>query len=221
LLSTLEILSGRKVYFLEEPLEITTPTGATIVKYYAKDNAKAPPFRIEKIGYGAGSYKSARPDVLRIFIGERDAPSQEEEVWVIESDIDDMDMEYVGAVADQIRQAGALDVLYFPVYMKKGRMGIRLSVSTNMEHLENILDKLFLETTTFGIRIRKDQRRVLRREENTVETSLGKVRLKRGYDDKGNLLKTHIEFEDVKRLSEEKGIPYRTMLVALKKEVEA
>ncbi|MCX5804891.1 MAG: nickel pincer cofactor biosynthesis protein LarC [Proteobacteria bacterium] len=218
---TLEILSGFSTVFLEEPLELTTPTGATIVRHYVRDrNIPPPAFKIDKIGYGAGTYKTDKPDVLRIFIGKSEEPAfEEEDVRVIETDIDDMEMEYIGAIADRIRSAGALDVLYFPVYMKKGRIGIRLSITTKIETLQRVTEMLFAETTTFGLRLRTEHRNVLRREEKLVETSYGTINVKYGYDGKGNLIKTHIEFEDVKKIAEEKGLPYRSVLEMLESEV--
>lgn len=219
---TLEILSGFNTVFIEEPLELTTPTGGTIVRYYVRDkNVQPPPFKIEKIGYGVGTYKTDKPDVLRIFIGKTDEPAFEEDVWVVETDMDDMETEYIGAIADRIRAAGALDVLYFPVCMKKGRIGIRLSITLKTETLQHIREMLFAETTTFGLRLRREHRNVLRREEKLVETSYGNIRVKYGYDHNGNLMKTHIEFEDVKKISEEKGIPYRAVLEALRLEVHS
>ncbi len=218
---TLEILSGFNTVFLEEPLELTTPTGATIVRHYVKDRNVPPPvFKIDKIGYGAGTYKSNKPDVLRIFIGESEESVYEEEnVCVIETDIDDMEMEYIGAVADRMRNAGALDVLYFPVHMKKGRIGVRLSIITKAETLQCITEMLFAETTTFGLRLRSEHRNILKRDEKLVQTSYGAVRVKYGYDSNGNLLKTHIEFEDVKKIAEEKDLPYRSVLKLLESEI--
>jgi pyridinium-3,5-bisthiocarboxylic acid mononucleotide nickel chelatase len=218
---TLEILSGFSTVFLEEPLELTTPTGATIVRHYVRDRNISPPaFKIDKIGYGAGTYRTDKPDVLRIFIGKSEEPAfEEEDVRVIETDIDDMEMEYIGAIADRIRSVGALDVLYFPVYMKKGRIGIRLSIMTKTETLQRVTEMLFAETTTFGLRLRTEHRNVLKREEKIVETSYGTINVKYGYDGKGNLIKTHIEFEDVKKIAEEKGLPYRSVLEVLESEV--
>lgn len=218
---TLDILTGFNIVFYEEPFELTTPTGAAIVRHYVKDKITPPSMRIKKTGYGVGTYKTEKPDVLRIFIGETGEEFQEEDVWVIETDIDDMEMEYVGAVADRIRAQGALDCLYFPVYMKKGRFGIRLSVTTKADNLENLIKVLLSETTTFGMRLRKEFRNMLKREERTISTSFGSVRIKNGYDNKGNLIKTHIEFEDIKRLAEERGIPYRVLLDAIKTEIKA
>lgn len=214
---TLEILGDHRLVFYEETLELTTPTGAAIVAYYAKAGEKVPPFKTLHLGHGVGTYKSSRPDVLRLFVGEAGEPSYDEEVWVIETDLDDMEMEYMGAVAGRIRAAGALDVLFFPVSMKKGRMGIRLCVTTGQMELDNIVDMIFAETTTFGMRMCRNMRRVLRREETTVATSLGSVRIKKGFSPEGKLMKTHIEFEDVKAIAEAKGLPYREALEMLKR----
>jgi len=218
--ATVEILSGHRLLFLDEPVELTTPTGATIIRHYVKDKTPAPAFTIQRIGYGMGSYESEKPDILRIFIGHRDDPSHEEEVWLVEVDLDDMEMEYLGAAADRIRQAGALDVLYFPVCMKKGRIGTRLSGTAPLAALQQLIDTVFAETTTFGVRLRREQRRVLRREAKSITTSWGPVRLKNGYDRKGNLIKTHIEFDDVKDIGDREQIPYCKVLEALKAELQ-
>jgi pyridinium-3,5-bisthiocarboxylic acid mononucleotide nickel chelatase len=174
---------------------------------------------VAAVGYGLGSYQTDRPDALRVFVGDTSAPSSDEEVWVIEVDLDDMEMEYLGASAEKLKARGALDVLYWPVYMKKGRVGVRLSVSVSDERLHDLVNAVFLETSTFGMRLRKEGRRVLRRDEKTVETKYGPVRVKHGYNDGGTLLKTHIEFEDVKKIAEEKDMPYRAVLEDLKKEI--
>ncbi|MBA4417971.1 MAG: TIGR00299 family protein [Syntrophus sp. (in: bacteria)] len=220
--ATLEILGGYKTVFLDVSLELTTPTGATIVKHYAKDPGRMPPVNIHRIGYGLGSYVTDKPDALRVFIAETASaePLSDSEVWVIEADLDDMEAEYIGACAERMRKEGALDVLYFPVYMKKGRIGIRLSLTVPDELLDHLVDVVFSETTTFGMRLRMDGRRVLRREVKTIETNYGPVRIKYGYDGKGDCVKTHIEFEDIIHVADEKGIPYRVLLDTLKKELE-
>jgi pyridinium-3,5-bisthiocarboxylic acid mononucleotide nickel chelatase len=218
--ATVEILKGCRVVFFDLPVELTTPTGAAIVRHYVKDHGKkAPSMTIQAVGYGLGSYQTDKPDALRIFVGDTSAPSSDEEVWVIEVDLDDMEMEYLGASAEKLKAKGALDVLYFPVYMKKGRVGVRLSLSVPDERLHDLVNAVFLETSTFGMRLRKEGRRVLRRDQKTVETKYGPIRVKYGYNDEGTLLKTHLEFEDVKKIAEEKGIPYRILLDDLKKEI--
>jgi len=218
--ATVEILTGYNLLFLDVPLELTTPTGAAIVRYYVKDMHSAPSFTMEKIGYGLGSYESEKPDALRIFIGTSEDSSHEEEVWLLEVDLDDMDMEYLGAVAERIRGKGALDVLYFPVYMKKGRIGVRLSITAPIESLQGLIDAVLSETTTFGVRMQKFQRRVLRREEKIIDTHYGPVRIKTGYDREGHLIKTHIEFDDVKRIADEGGLAYRSAFEMIKGELD-
>jgi pyridinium-3,5-bisthiocarboxylic acid mononucleotide nickel chelatase len=217
--ATMEILKGYKALFLELPVELTTPTGAAIVRHYVKDHGTAPPIKVDRMGYGLGTYKTDKPDALRIFIGDSAVPSSDEEVWVIEADLDDMEMEYIGAAAERMKTEGALDVLYFPIYMKKGRIGVRLSLSVSHERLEHLVNVVFLETTTFGMRLRREARRVLKREQKVSPTSHGPVRVKYGFDDKGDAVKRHIEFEDVRRIAEEKGLPLRTVLEDLKKEL--
>lgn len=219
--ATVELLSGFNLRFLDTPLELTTPTGAAILRYYVSERRQAPPFVPERVGYGFGSYESEIPDALRIFIGTKADPAHDDEVWLLEADVDDMNMEYLGAVADRIRMGGALDVLYFPVYMKKGRIGVRFSVLASLDGLQRIIDTVLAETTTFGVRMHTVQRRVLRREEKILQTPQGQVRVKMGYDRNGFLAKSHIEFEDVKRIAEEQGIPYIAVYEMIEKELSS
>ena len=216
---TLEILSGHAIVLYDEPLELTTPTGATIVRHYAKDKNASPPFVVERIGYGLGTYKTAKPDALRIFIGSVETALSDEHVFVVECDLDDMETEYMGAAADRIRASGALDVLYFPVHMKKGRPGIRVCATVSSEKLEDVIENIFQETSTFGVRVAREGRRILRRKETTVETSYGPIRVKNGFDAQGRLVKTHIEFEDIKKIADEKGLPYRLLLDSVRLEI--
>lgn len=216
---TLEILKDKRILFLDENLELTTPTGAAILSYYAKGHGP-PPMKVEKIGYGMGTYKTDKPDVLRIFIGESEDLELQESVWVIETDIDDMDLEYIPQVMERIREAGAIDCLFFPVHMKKGRIGVRISILVNERNFNDVKEKIFLETTTFGIRIRKEAREVLKREIKKVSTPFGDVRVKYGYNSKGECIKTHIEFEDIKRLADEKNIPYLDLYREIKKAIQ-
>jgi pyridinium-3,5-bisthiocarboxylic acid mononucleotide nickel chelatase len=220
--ATTELISGFDVAFLDEEKELTTPTGAAIVRYYVKSQTKVP-FRVKSHGYGFGTFESEKPNVLRVFIGEAAdasaAIASDEEVWVIEADLDDMETEYLGAVAERMRAAGALDVLYFPVQMKKGRPGVRLSIITHAQSLGPLVDTVLEETTTFGLRFRQEFRCVLDRKEETRETSFGPVGVKTGFDKSGNKLKSHVEFEEVKRIADERGMAYRTLLDALKKEL--
>jgi hypothetical protein len=216
--ATTELLSGFKVVFLDEEIELTTPTGAAIVRHYAKSQTM-PAFRILRHGCGFGAHETARPNALRVFIGDMDAPEFDEEIWVMEADMDDMESEYIGVAAERIRLEGAIDVLYFPVQMKKGRSGMRLSILSPSSRIPAVSDAVFRETSTFGLRLRPEFRTILARSEEVRPTSFGPVKVKKGYDRSGKLVKTHIEFEEVKRIADERGMPYRSLLDALKKEL--
>ncbi len=219
--ATTEILSGFEAVFLDEEAELTTPTGAAILKYYVRDGQQSRiPFIVTRHGYGFGTIElKTRPNVVRVFIGETRESLLHEEVWVMEADMDDVEIEYIGAIADRIRAEGAHDVLYFPVQMKKGRPGIRLSITTPASALVRLADKVFSETSTFGLRLRPEFRSVLTRREEVLTTSFGPVKVKKGYDRSGKAVKNHIEYEDVKRIADEKGMAYRALLDALKKEL--
>jgi uncharacterized protein (TIGR00299 family) protein len=214
---TIRILTGFPVYFTGLPFELVTPTGATILRHYV-NLKECPPFVIESQGIGFGNYEMERPDILRIFMGHR-GPS--EEIFVVETDIDDMQMEYVGAVVERIRKVGPKEVVYFPVLMKKGRIGVRISVLCDEESLDRVVDLLLSETTTFGVRMRRENRRTLRREIRTLDTPYGTIRVKVGYDQKGRMVKRHVEFDDVKELAEQEGLPFSKLLDEIRSKVDA
>lgn len=216
--ATAHILSDFHCVFVDEEQELTTPTGAAILKHYVKGRER-PSFTMVNHGYGFGTRETEKPNVLRVFVGESADFAIDEEVWIIEADMDDPETEYIGAIADRLRDAGALDVLCFPVQMKKGRMGIRLSVIAAAATLATLTHKVLRETSTFGVRFRPEFRRVLHRKEEVRDTSFGPVRVKTGYDARGTAIKSHVEFEDVKRIADERGMEYRTLLMALQKEL--
>lgn len=219
--ATAEILTGFEAVFLDEEAELTTPTGAAILKYYVHEQGQSRmPFVIIRHGYGFGTLElRTRPNVVRVFIGETRGILLHEEVWVMEADMDDIETEYIGAIADRIRAEGAHDVLYFPVQMKKGRPGIRLSITAPASALVRLADTVFSETSTFGLRLRPEFRSVLTRSEEIMATSFGPVKVKKGYDRSGKAMKSHIEYEEVKRIADERRMPYRALLEALKKEL--
>ncbi|MCX7858112.1 MAG: nickel pincer cofactor biosynthesis protein LarC [Deltaproteobacteria bacterium] len=214
---TLEILSGFESRFTSEPYELTTPTGATIVKYYADPEERLSKIKVSHLGFGLGNYKMEKPDVLRVYIGEKDTDYLEDEVTIIEFDVDDMDMEYTGLFSDLLRASGAIEVVYFPVYMKKGRIGIRFSIIVANEKESDVIDTVFKNSTTFGLRIKKESRKVLKREEKTVRTKYGNIRIKVGFGKHGEILKEHVEFDDIKKICEEKNLSYTTVLKEIKR----
>jgi pyridinium-3,5-bisthiocarboxylic acid mononucleotide nickel chelatase len=216
--ATAEILTGFDVVFRDTEGELTTPTGAAILRHYVTNPVRVP-FTVKSYGYGFGTRESDVPNVLRVFIGEANEAEADEEVWVIEADMDDAEIEYMGAVADRLKSAGALDVIYFPVQMKKGRWGIHLSVTAAGPKAATLCQQILAETSTFGVRFRSEFRSILARREEVRQTTFGPVRVKTGYNKSGGVVKEHIEFEDVRRIADERGIPYRELLDILKKEL--
>ena len=161
--------------------------------------------RLTVCGYGAGDMDfPEQANVLRIMVGESSGASESATVSVIEANIDDSTPEILGYAMERLFQAGALDVTFAPVQMKKNRPGVMVTVIGRPEHQEALAAVLFDETSTLGLRIHRAERRVQSRESMEVETGYGRVRIKRG--DKGAYSP---EFEDCRRLAQESGKPLK------------
>ena len=204
--ATAELLRGVPVYAEGPPAELVTPTGALIVTEYADAYGPAPPMRIERIGYGAGDRNPAgRPNVLRALLGEGAETGAVERVVVLECQIDDMNPQLYGALMDRLAAAGALDVFYAPVQMKKNRPGTLVTVVAPPGRREALADILFRESTTIGLRVTETERERLDRESVAVETPIGPIRVKvarRG----GAVRNAAPEFEDCARLAAQRGL---------------
>jgi uncharacterized protein (DUF111 family) len=144
---------------------------------------------------------------LRVFLGEDGAGPEQDQVWVVETNLDDMPAQAIGFVSERLFQAGALDVFCAPVQMKKSRPAVLLTVIVDLEHLEAVETLLLEETTTFGVRRALADRRKLAREVVAVETAHGTVRVKLGRMG-GRLVKASPEYEDCRRIAEETGLPF-------------
>ncbi|MCL6638569.1 MAG: LarC family nickel insertion protein [Firmicutes bacterium] len=147
---------------------------------------------------------------------------REETVTVIETAIDDMNPEIYSYLIDQLLKNGALDAYTIPVYMKKGRPASLLSVICKEEMRERLLEVIFAETTTLGVRMREEKRRVLARKFFDVETPWGKVRIKAGYrnGEGGDPLQIAPEYEDCRKIAEEKGVPLKEVYAAARQAAE-
>jgi uncharacterized protein (TIGR00299 family) protein len=189
--------------------ELVTPTGALLVTGYARSYGPMPALRIDGIGYGAGDRDPKdRPNVLRIFRGERTDAAAGERVVQIECDIDDMNPQLFGPLMDHLSEAGALDVFYSAVQMKKNRPGTLVTVVAPPDRREAITAVLFSHSTTIGVRYQEMQRDTLEREIRSVDTPFGVVRFKvatRG----GRVLNASPEFDDCARIAGERGVPIK------------
>lgn len=215
--ATARLLQGVPIYSGAVARELVTPTGALIVTEYASAFGPLPPMRVDRIGYGAGSRDFKRnPNVLRLFAGETSGDAAVERVVSIECEIDDMNPQLFGPLMDRLAQAGALDVFYAAVQMKKGRPGTLVTIVAPPDRRGAISDVLFAETTTIGVRYQDMLRDRLDRECVQVETPLGAIRFKVATRD-GRVLNAAPEFDDCARVAAERHVPVKEVqAVAMK-----
>jgi len=199
--ATLKILGDAPLYSGTVQKELVTPTGALIATTYAASFGSIPAMSIERIGYGAGDRDDPlTPNVLRVLIGTAAQRSARERVTVIECEIDDMNPQIFGVAMDRLYAAGALEVFYVPVQMKKNRPGTLLTVIAPPEKRSALADVIFRETTTIGLRHGEVDREVLAREIVEVTTPIGTVRFKIAHRG-GRVINATPEFDDCARLA--------------------
>ena len=208
--ATLEILKGIPIYSSSLNEELVTPTGAAILTSLSGDFGNIPEMRIERVGYGVGDRVFEEiPNVLRIILGEGEGPREGDRVWVVETDIDDMSPEIYGYLMEKLSEAGALDVTFTPIQMKKNRPGTTIKILCHEAEVNVIIDTLFRESTSIGVRLYPVRRAKLSRRIEEVETKYGTVRLKISTDNGGRIMNIMPEYEDCKRIAETKGIPLK------------
>ena len=213
--ATVELLRGIPIYSSGVDKELTTPTGAAIVKTLASKFGPIPSFKIEATGYGAGTRDfPTHANVLRISVGEAIESARTttpELVSVLEANIDDMNPQVFGYVMDRLLESGALDVFGTPIQMKKSRPGMLLSVLAQPEDAQRLAKIIFAETTTLGVRIREEQRQTLPRRAEVVCTRWGEVRMKIG-NLNGTVTNYQPEYEDCRHIASEHGIPLKRVM---------
>jgi uncharacterized protein (TIGR00299 family) protein len=206
--ATLRILAGIPTY-ADGPLrELTTPTGAAIVGSLARRFGGQPPMIVERVGYGAGGYDlTDRSNVVRLTVGRTEEGAAVESLVELAATIDDMNPEAYGYAADRLFAAGAKDVTLTPVYMKKGRPGVVMTVLADGETAAALEAILFAETTTLGVRRLRVERAALPRSVVTVKTIYGPVKVKIARLPDGSV-KAAPEYDDVARLAVKKKAPF-------------
>ena len=199
--ATLKLLGDAPIYSGPVQKELVTPTGALIATSYAASYGPIPAMTVERVGYGAGDRDTpGTPNVLRVLIGRAASQPQIERVTVLECEIDDMNPQIFGVVMDRLYAAGAREVFYVPVQMKKNRPGTLLTVLAAPSQRAALSDVIFRETTTIGIRYHEVERECLEREIVSVETPLGAVRFKLARRD-GRVVNAAPEFDDCVRIA--------------------
>ena len=207
-----ELIKGVPFYSSDIQGELLTPTGAAIITTVCKEFGPIPQMRSEVIGYGAGTrhYKDF-PNVLRVLLGQTEPQTAtDERLWMIETNIDDMSPQVLGHVMDRAFELGALDCYFTPVQMKKNRPGVLLSLLCERDRKEELLNLLFTETTTLGVRSHGVERRALQRSISRVETQYGPIDVKVARLN-GRVVNEMPEFEQVRAAASKAGVPLKVV----------
>lgn len=219
--ATSMMYKNEKIRFkqIEVPTELVTPTGAAIISTFAESYGLMPEMNLNKIGIGVGSRNIGGPNTLRVFLGEdvtADGETQNDDIIVINSNIDDSSGEDLGYVLEKLMDAGALDVSYSPIFMKKNRPAYRLEVICRAETREKLSEIIFDETTTIGVRYYVVQREELTRVRTLVDTELGQIEAKQVSTASGHTY-TYPEYESMKTIASELGISMKSVRTAFEK----
>jgi uncharacterized protein (TIGR00299 family) protein len=212
-----ELLKDFPVYSAWAKSELVTPTGAAIISTQAKSCPTFPELCYQKVGWGAGGRDIPDfPNILRVFFGKDQDFKPEKQVFQIEANIDDSNPQVLAGFMDTALSKGALDIYFTPISMKKNRQATKLSLLADVSHLDALLDSLFRETSTIGVRYFPVSRRILKREFITVQVMGEPVKLKRALlgEEEVNL---QPEYDDCRIIADMKSIPVKTvMAMALK-----
>jgi hypothetical protein len=215
--ATAELMQGLVLHGECGPGERVTPTGAAIIAALAKGTGTQPAMELLKTGCGAGGKNFADcPNILRAFMGKSIEKSDHtDEVIVVETNIDDSTPEILGYTMDQLMDAGALDVFFTPIQMKKNRPGVLLSFLCHKKQLDELSGIVLTETSAIGLRHYRADRIMLERRIVEQQTGFGTVRFKQILDPKGAFLRSTPEYEDCRRIAREKRIPCREVMESL------
>ena len=241
--ATLAILGARKIPITQcdEPNELITPTGAALLAEFAESFEPMTGIVAEKIGFGLGTRENkTRPNVLRAALGKQAKDSgqkskvgvadqsalaartsklapqldwETDRIAVLETNLDDVSSEILGAFVESALAAGVLDVFHTPIQMKKNRPGVLLTVLCAEADADKFSELMLRETTAFGVRRTIAERRKLRREFVTVTTKFGKVAMKLGKLE-GKIVQAAPEFESCRKLSVQKKVPLKQIYEA-------
>ncbi|MEW5767978.1 MAG: nickel pincer cofactor biosynthesis protein LarC [bacterium] len=208
--ATCELVKGFPVYSQGIEAELTTPTGAAIVTGIASGFGPLPEMRIEAIGYGAGERDLPdTPNLLRIFIGQKEEKYETDEIVVIETNIDDQNPQIYDYLLERLFETGALDVYLTPIQMKKNRPGLLLTVLAELSSQDQISSLILSETTSLGLRFSQQRRRKLSRQVKTINTKYGPIRVKIAAV--GDEQKISPEYEDIKQTARKHNIPFQLL----------
>jgi uncharacterized protein (TIGR00299 family) protein len=212
--ATGELLKGAPLAESNIECELTTPTGAAILTTLVDQYGPLPSMTIERIGYGAGQKNlEQQANLLRLFVGESSDLPAADQIWVLETNLDDTSGEVVGFATGKLLEAGALDVYTMAIQMKKNRPGVKLTVLCQAADAARLEKIIFRETATLGVRRWPASRHKLERAPHTVETAFGPIQGKLGWIT-GEAPSFSPEYEACARAASEKQAPLRAVYEA-------
>jgi len=242
--AALELMKGLPIRPCGVAAELTTPTGAALVRTLATQFGPLPPIDVQALGYGAGTRNDPHipiPNILRVVLGIREgvvsreeghavagsqqpvassqqpvASSQTDTIIELSANIDDATPEELGCLAEQLMELGALDVFFTPIQMKKFRPATLLTVLVEPKLFDAVTAAIFRGSSTFGVRYEMKSRVKLARQMGEVATTYGEVRVKLGFW-KGELVSVHPEYDDCRARAAEKGVTLREVVDAARR----
>jgi uncharacterized protein (TIGR00299 family) protein len=219
--ATAELLKGAPTYARGADGELTTPTGAALLATLAESFGPLPYLRVEQIGYGAGTKDLPHaPNLLRVFVGDDGTRGDADMITVLEANLDDMNPEWFEYAQEQLFAQGALDVFYTPIFMKKNRPATKLTVLCEAATVDSIVDTLFQDTSTFGVRTYEVRRQKLQRFSQTVDTAYGPIAVKVGQW-RGQVVQISPEYESCHQAARRCGVPLKEIYHAAEAQARA
>lgn len=215
--ATVEILTGCPTTWGAVPKETATPTGAAILKALVKNFTAAPAMNVTRTGYGIGNRDNEIPNVLRAHLAEVEAEAtafHQVPARLLQCNIDDMTGEMLGVAMDELMAAGAMDVHFTPITMKKSRPAVTLSVLCDKDDQDRFKELIFRHTTTLGIKSIPVDKTVLETGIETLDTPLGPVRMKNALM-RGEVVRSKPELEDCRQLAKKHGLPLSEVYVQI------
>ena len=216
-----ELMEGMEVYSDGIKGELTTPTGAALIKHFADSFGSLPRLKVSAKGRGMGTRDFERPNCLMAFLGEGEDPGSgflRDRIVEMSFNVDDMTPEETGFATEILLSEGALDVFTVPAGMKKNRPGLMITLLCKEEDKSRFEELIFKHTSTIGIRESLRERAILKRREEEIKTSLGRVRIKRSEGQ--DVVREKPEYEDIARIAREQGISFREAGELIKNEIQ-
>lgn len=210
--ATLEILQGVPLQDFDIASELTTPTGAAIIKTFATSFANNLHGTVLKTSYGAGTKQFDHPNVLRAVLVDSAAQTDKtvNQICELNCELDDITGESLGDLIQSVMDDGALDIYYTPVVMKKNRPAYQITLLCKVQDADHFKKRLLVETTTFGVRSTLKERAILTREYTEIPLGQGMLKVKKGYYE-GKLVKVTPEYESIHELAKANEVPYNQM----------